>query len=77
MKITFSNLNKINVEAFEDIFLLDNYLDIIELDCSNMNLKELPNDLIYLINLRNSIGKLAGKFDYALRCFETFINFSD
>lgn len=55
MKITFSNLNKINVEAFEDIFLLDNYLDIIAVDCSNMNLKELPNDLIYLINLRTLI----------------------
>ena len=51
-EITFSNLDKINVEAFEDIFLLANYLDIIELDCSNMNLKYLPNDLIYLINLK-------------------------
>jgi hypothetical protein len=33
--------------------------------------------IFYVSDLRNSVGKLAGKFDDALRRFEAFIDFGD
>ena len=43
MRICFSNLEKMDISTFYEIFKLENYLDIISLDCSYMNLNQLPN----------------------------------